>query len=81
MLVNLVNKKIRIKKDANNNITRYNSNSLKQYGLKIYQTQVTGINREASFDERLDLQKMRLLKHNLKSNKLNVNTTELKKKL
>ena len=50
-------KKFRIKKDSNGNIIRDNSNSLKQYGLKIYQAQVTGIDWEASFDERLDLQK------------------------
>ncbi len=50
-------KKFRIKKDANGNIIRDNSNTLKQYGLKIYQAQVTGIDWESSFDERLDLQK------------------------
>ena len=50
-------KKFRIKRDNNRNIVRDNSNTLKQYGLKIYQAQVTGIDWEASFDERLDLQK------------------------
>ncbi len=50
-------KKFRIKKDKDGNIIRDNSNTLKQYGLKIYQAQVTGIDWEASFDERLDLQK------------------------
>jgi len=50
-------KKFRIKKDAKGTIIRDNSNTLKQYGLKIYQAQVTGIDWEASFDERLDLQK------------------------
>jgi len=50
-------KKFRIKKDSDGNIVRDNSNSLKQYGLKIYQAQVTGIDWEESFDERLDLQK------------------------
>lgn len=50
-------KKFRIKKDANGTIIRDNSNTLKQYGLKIYQAQVTGIDWETSFDERLDLQK------------------------
>ncbi len=50
-------KKFRIKRDANGNIIRDNSNTLKQYGLKIYQAQVTGIDWETSFDERLDLQK------------------------
>lgn len=50
-------KKFRIKRDANGNIVRDDSNTLKQYGLKIYQAQVTGIDWEESFDERLDLQK------------------------
>ena len=50
-------KKFRIKREANGNIIRDNTNSLKQYGLKIYQAQVTGIDWESSFDERLDLQK------------------------
>lgn len=50
-------KKFRIKRDASGNIIRDDSNTLKQYGLKIYQAQVTGIDWEASFDERLDLQK------------------------
>ena len=50
-------KKFRIKKSADGKIIRDNSNTLKQYGLKIYQAQVTGIDWEASFDERLDLQK------------------------
>jgi len=50
-------KKFRIKRDFDGNIIRDNSNSLKQYGLKIYQAQVTGIDWEESFDERLDLQK------------------------
>ncbi len=50
-------KKFRIKRDVDGNIIRDNSNTLKQYGLKIYQAQVTGIDWESSFDERLDLQK------------------------
>ncbi len=50
-------KKFRIKEDKDGSIIRDNSNTLKQYGLKIYQAQVTGIDWEASFDERLDLQK------------------------
>ena len=50
-------KKFRIKKNKNGTIVRDDSNSLKQYGLKIYQAQVTGIDWEESFDERLDLQK------------------------
>ncbi len=50
-------KKFRIKRDNTGSIVRDNSNSLKQYGLKIYQAQVTGIDWEESFDERLDLQK------------------------
>ncbi len=50
-------KKFRIKRKADGTIIRDNSNTLKQYGLKIYQAQVTGIDWEESFDERLDLQK------------------------
>ena len=50
-------KKFRIKRDTNGEIIRDNSNTLKQYGLKIYQAQVTGIDWEESFDKRLDLQK------------------------
>lgn len=50
-------KKFRIKRDSNGEIIRDNSNTLKQYGLKIYQAQVTGIDWEESFDKRLDLQK------------------------
>ncbi|MDD7913465.1 SPFH domain-containing protein [Polaribacter ponticola] len=50
-------KKFRIKRGTDGNIIRDNTNSLKQYGLKIYQAQVTGIDWETSFDERLDLQK------------------------
>lgn len=50
--------KYRIKRDASGNIMRDNkSNTLKQYGIKIYQAQVTGIDWEPSFDKRLDLQK------------------------
>jgi hypothetical protein len=50
--------KYRIKRDAQGNILRDNkSNTLKQYGIKIYQAQVTGIDWEPSFDERLQLQK------------------------
>lgn len=50
-------KKFRIKRDKKGEIIRDNSNTLKQYGLKIYQAQVTGIDWEESFDKRLDLQK------------------------
>ncbi|MBA6155639.1 hypothetical protein H3Z83_03760 [Tenacibaculum sp. S7007] len=50
-------KKFRIKRNSDGSIIRDNSNTLKQYGLKIYQAQVTGIDWEESFDERLDLQK------------------------
>lgn len=50
-------KKFRIKRKSDGSIARDNSNTLKQYGLKIYQAQVTGIDWEESFDERLDLQK------------------------
>lgn len=50
--------KFRIKRDDQGNILRDNkSNSLTQYGIKIYQAQVTGIDWEKSFDERLQLQK------------------------
>jgi regulator of protease activity HflC (stomatin/prohibitin superfamily) len=51
-------KRFRIKRDAQGNIVRDNkSNTLKQYGIKIYQAQVTAIDWEESFDKRLDLQK------------------------
>jgi hypothetical protein len=50
--------KYRIKRDTQGNIMRAsNSNTLKQYGITIYQAQVTGIDWEESFDERLQLQK------------------------
>src|SRR5690606_2049598 len=50
--------KYRIKRDAQGEIVRDNkSNTLKQYGITIYQAQVTGIDWENSFDERLQLQK------------------------
>ena len=50
--------KYRIKKDSQGNIIRDNkSNTLKQYGVVIYQAQVTGIDWEDSFDARLQLQK------------------------
>lgn len=50
--------KYRIKRDEQGNIIRDNkSNTLVQYGIKIYQAQVTGIDWESSFDERLQLQK------------------------
>ena len=51
-------KKYRIKRDSQGNIMRdKTSNSLKQYGLTIYQAKVTSIDWEDSFDERLDKQK------------------------
>lgn len=50
-------KKFRIKRDKQGNIIRDDSNTLKQYGLAIYQAHVTGIDWESSFDKRLDLQK------------------------
>ena len=51
-------KKFRIMKDKQGNIMRDNkSNTLKQYGIVIYQAQVTSIDWEESFDKRLDLQK------------------------
>jgi regulator of protease activity HflC (stomatin/prohibitin superfamily) len=50
--------KYRIKRDDQGNILRDNkSNTLKQYGITIYQAQVTGIDWEESFDKRLQLQK------------------------
>lgn len=50
--------KYRIKKDSQGNILRDNkSNTLRQYGITIYQAQVTGIDWEESFDKRLLLQK------------------------
>jgi len=45
---------------------RDNSNSLKQYGLKILQAQVTSIDWEGSFDKRLDLQKDQVAQTQLK---------------
>lgn len=51
-------KRFRIKRDRQGNIVRDNkSNTLKQYGITIYQAQVTSIDWESSFDKRLDLQK------------------------
>ena len=51
-------KRFRIKRDAQGNIIRDNkSNTLKQYGITIYQAQVTSIDWEGSFDDRLDEQK------------------------
>lgn len=50
--------KYRIKRNNQGEIMRDNkSNTLKQYGIKIYQAQVTGIDWEESFDKRLQLQK------------------------
>jgi regulator of protease activity HflC (stomatin/prohibitin superfamily) len=51
-------RKYRISRDDQGNIIRDNkSNTLTQYGIVIYQAQVTGIDWERSFDERLHLQK------------------------
>ena len=50
-------KKYKIKLDENDQPMRDNSNSLKQYGVKILQAQVTEIDWEKSFDVRLNLQK------------------------
>lgn len=51
-------KKFRIKRDSQGNPLRDNkSNSLSQYGIKFVQAQVTEIDWEQSFDERLDKQK------------------------
>ena len=49
-------KRYRIKME-NGEPLRDNSNSLAQYGLRILQAQVTAIDWEDSFDQRLDLQK------------------------
>lgn len=49
-------KKYKIK-ERDGQIVRDNSNSLKQYGLRILQAQVTDIDWEESFDTRLNLQK------------------------
>jgi len=59
-------KKYKIKKDRQGNIMRdNNSNTLTQYGIKIYQAQVTGIDWEKSFDTRLDKQKDEVAKTQL----------------
>ena len=51
-------KKYKIKKDSQGNIVRHDaSNSLKSYGIKFVQAQVTSIDWEGSFDTRLDRQK------------------------
>src|SRR5690606_20246963 len=56
----------RIMKDAQGNVLRdVESNSLKQYGIEILQAQVTSIDWEQSFDERLDLQKDEVAKTQL----------------
>jgi hypothetical protein len=58
-------KKYKIKEDAQGNIIRDNTNTLKQYGIVIYQANVTGIDWEDSFDTRLDLQKDEVAKTQL----------------
>lgn len=59
-------KKYKIKRDSQGNIMRdNNSNTLTQYGIKIYQAQVTGIDWENSFDTRLDKQKDEVAKTQL----------------
>lgn len=59
-------KKFRIKRGANNEPLRDNtSNSLSKYGIKFIQAQVTGIDWEPSFDQRLDLQKDEVAKTQL----------------
>ena len=51
-------RRYRIARDSQGNILRDNkSNTLTQYGIVIYQAQVTSIDWERSFDERLHLQK------------------------
>lgn len=58
--------KYRIKRNKEGDIMRDNaSNTLKQYGIKIIQAQVTNIDWEDSFDERLDLQKNEVAKTQL----------------
>ena len=58
--------KYRIKKNKAGEIMRDNqSNTLKQYGIKIIQAQVTNIDWEDSFDQRLDLQKNEVAKTQL----------------
>lgn len=57
-------KKYRIKK-VNGTIVRDDTNTLKNYGLIIHQAQVTGIDWEKSFDDRLDLQKDEVAKTQL----------------
>ena len=55
---NTQQRRYRIARDSQGNILRDNkSNTLTQYGIVIYQAQVTGIDWERSFDERLQLQK------------------------
>lgn len=62
--------KFRIKKDKQGNILRDNkSNTLKQYGITIYQAQVTSIDWEKSFDKRLDLQKNEVAQTQLEKQK------------
>lgn len=59
-------RKYRIKYDKQGNIMRdNNSNTLAQYGIRIYQAQVTGIDWEDSFDARLDKQKDEVAKTQL----------------
>ena len=59
-------KKFRIKRDEQGEPIRDNSsNSLSQYGIKFIQAQVTSIDWEKSFDERLDLQKDEVAKTQL----------------
>lgn len=59
-------KKYRPRMDRQGNIMRDpSSNTLKQYGLTIYQATVTSIDWEQSFDERLDLQKNEVAKTQL----------------
>ena len=59
-------KRFRLKYDNQGNIMRdKTSNTLTQYGIKIFQAQVTGIDWETSFDERLDKQKEEVAKTQL----------------
>lgn len=59
-------KRFKIKYDNQGNIMRdKTSNTLTQYGIRIFQAQVTGIDWETSFDERLDKQKEEVAKTQL----------------
>ncbi len=62
-------KRFRIRRDANGEIVRDASNSLKRYGLTVRQVAVTGIDWENSFDNRLQLQKEQVAQTQLEKQK------------